>query len=64
MSAESLAMLLRTDEGLQILETVMGDARPAWWRAFKRTVRRAELRRQQTMLAKAIEENEQSELDL
>lgn len=64
MSAESLAALLRSDEGLQILEAIIGDARPVWWRAFKRSIRRSELRRQQTELAKAIEANEQAELDL
>lgn len=63
MSAESLARLLRTDDGFQILEAIIGDAKPVWWRAFKRQVRRAELRRQQAALAKEIEENEQAELD-
>lgn len=64
MSAESLARLLRTDDGFQILEAIIGDAKPVWWRAFKRQVRRAELRRQQAALAKEIEDNEQSEFDL
>ena len=64
MSADSLAALLRSDEGFQILEAIIGDAKPVWWRAFKKSVRRADLRRQQAALAKALEEIEQAELDL
>lgn len=64
LSADDLAALLRSDEGFQILEAIIGDAKPVWWRAFKRAVRRAELRRQQAALAKAIEDNEQGEMDV
>lgn len=64
LSADHLVALLRSDEGLQILEGVMGNARPMWWRGFKRGVRRAELRRQQKALQEAIEENEQGDLGL
>lgn len=64
LSADDLAALLRTDEGFQILEAIIGEAKPVWWQSFKRGVRRSELRRQQAALAKAIEENEQGELSL
>lgn len=64
ISANDLASLIRTDAGFTILENIMGDERPVWWRDFKRSVKRAELRRQQKLLAKALEENEQAELDL
>lgn len=64
MSAESLALLLRTDEGFQILEAIIGDAKPVWWMAFKRGVKRAELRRQQKLIQKALDEDEQGELGI
>lgn len=64
LSADDLAALLRSDEGFEYLNAIMGDAKPVWWRSFRRGVRRAELRRQQIALQKAIEENEQAELDL
>lgn len=64
LGADHLAALLRSDEGFQVLDAIIGDARPVWWRSFRRSVRRAELRRQQAILAKAIEENEQGELDI
>lgn len=44
ISAEALAALLRSEDGLEFLEAVMGDARPYWWKAFKRKQRRAALR--------------------
>ena len=34
MSADALAELLRSDAGLQMLEAIVGDARPSWWPAF------------------------------
>lgn len=64
LGADHLAALLRSDEGFQILEAVIGEARPVWWRSFKRSVRRAELRRQQAEILKAIEANEQGELGI
>ncbi len=64
LGADDLAALLRSDEGFHVLEAIIGDARPAWWAAFRRNVRRAELRRQQAELARQIEQNEQAELDL
>jgi hypothetical protein len=47
VSADALAALLRSEEGFEILEALLGDARPAWWRSFKRHVEIAELRRRQ-----------------
>lgn len=64
ISAADLANLLRSEAGFQVLENIMGDARPTWWAGFKRGVKRSELRRRQAQIAKEIEENEQSELDL
>jgi hypothetical protein len=64
LSADDLVLLLRTNEGLQILEAVMGDVKPMWWRDFKRSVKRAELRRQQREILKALDEDEQGELGI
>jgi hypothetical protein len=64
LDAGDLANLLRSDAGFQILESLMGDAKPQWWAGFKRGVKRAELRRRQAQLAKEIEDNEQAELDV
>jgi hypothetical protein len=44
LSADHLAALLRSDDGLKFLEAVMGDARPAWWSRFKRQTDLANLR--------------------
>jgi hypothetical protein len=44
MTSEALAALLRSEEGLNFLEAIMGNARPLWWKAFKRRLRRAKLR--------------------
>lgn len=56
--ADALAALLRTDAGLSILEQIMGDARPVWWRRIKRASRMAELRRAQAEQQKMIEQIE------
>lgn len=60
-SADALAALLRTEDGLQILEAVMGDARPAWWRKIKRASQLATLR---SSIAKQEQAIRQLELDL
>jgi hypothetical protein len=64
IATDDLANLLRSDAGFAILENIMGDAKPIWWRDFKRGIRRAELRRQQKALQEAIEENEQGDFGL
>jgi len=64
LSADDLVLLLRTDQGITILEGVMGDAKPVWWRDFKRSVKRAELRRQQKAIQQALDEDEQGELGI
>ena len=60
-SADALAALLRTEDGLQILEAVMSDARPAWWRKIKRASQLATLR---SSIAKQEQAIRQLELDL
>jgi hypothetical protein len=55
LSVDDLAALLRSDEGLQILEALMGDKRPAWWRGFRRQVEIAELRRRTEQSRRRLE---------
>lgn len=61
ISADALAGLLRTDDGLDVLEAVMGDARPAWWRKVQRASKLANLR---NSIAKQEQALRQLELDL
>jgi hypothetical protein len=55
LSADALAMLLRSEEGLQILEAAMGDACPSWWIDLKRQVRIADLQRRQRQLRQELD---------
>jgi hypothetical protein len=64
LSANDLVALLRSDEGLHILDGIMGDSKPVWWAGFKRGVKRAELRRQQKLIQKALDEDEQGEMGI
>ncbi len=43
LSGEALAELLRSDAGFDVLEKLMGDARPSWWPVFQRAVKVAAL---------------------
>jgi hypothetical protein len=56
LSAEHLAELLRSDAGLEVLEALMGEARPAWWSAFRRQAKRAVIRRQLKELQNRLDE--------
>ncbi|HZH50289.1 MAG TPA: hypothetical protein VEZ16_00255 [Microvirga sp.] len=56
MSADALAELLRSDAGRDILEALMGNARPSWWPAFRRDLAIADLERRQDETARALEE--------
>lgn len=64
LGTDDLANLLRSDAGFAILENIIGDAKPVWWRDFKRSVKRAEVRREQKRLQAEIDSIEQSELDI
>lgn len=45
-SADALANLLRSDYGLEFLEAIIGDAKPVWWKQFRRQVRAGNLKRE------------------
>lgn len=59
LSADALAALLRSDVGLDILGHIMGNARPAWWAAFKRRVRVEQLSERQAALRRDLDQLEQ-----
>ena len=40
LSAPALVALLQSEEGLPVLEALMGDARPAWWRRLRAAIAR------------------------
>lgn len=55
LSADALAALLRSDVGYEILEGLIGEAKPDWWRTFKRTVELSKLRALQEEQRRVIE---------
>lgn len=61
LSADALANLLRDDAGFAVLEEIMGDECPVWWKRFRRVQGIAALRRDQEAQRKRLE---QLELDL
>lgn len=61
MSADALVSLLRSEEGLDILEAIIGEARPTWWKNFARTIELSRLRKAQDDHRRRLE---RLELDL
>jgi hypothetical protein len=61
MSADALAELIRSDAGLEIIAAIIGDARPAWWKHFARTIELSRLRKAQDESRRRLE---RLELDL
>jgi hypothetical protein len=53
-TVEELQALLRSEEGLDFLVAVMGDAQPAWWRWMTRVMTLAAVRRRQAEDAQEI----------
>lgn len=58
LSADDLAALLRSDDGMKFLEAIMGDAKPVWWRRVKKSSQRAALRKAQHELQAQIDQME------
>ena len=63
LSIEALSALLKTDDGYEFLEVLMGDAKPVWWRRFKRQVALAEVRRLQDAAQRRLEALEREEIE-
>jgi hypothetical protein len=53
--APMLEALLRSDVGREMLIAVMGDARPPWWKGYRRHLTISELRRAQADHQRRIE---------
>lgn len=58
LSAGDLAALLRTEAGFAILENIMGEARPTWWKRFRQSVERALIRADLKAAQKRLEQCE------
>ena len=54
LSADHLAALLRTEAGFAVLTELMGDARPTWWKRFKKSVALSMLRAEQAAQQKRL----------
>lgn len=63
MSADALASLLRSDAGLDVLEAIIGDAKPKWWKQFALTIEISKARKQQEQTRARLERMER-EFDL
>lgn len=63
-SLEELATLLRTDMGEAILDDLMGDARPRWYRVYLLMKKTADVRRQRELLANELQEAIDADTDL
>ena len=56
MSADALAELLRSDAGLQMLEAIVGNAKPSWWPAFAADTKAHAIEQRLTALRLEIDE--------
>ncbi|QPF86998.1 hypothetical protein IC762_12160 [Bradyrhizobium genosp. L] len=63
MSGEALAALLRSDAGLEVLEAIIGQAKPRWWKQFARTIEISRVRKAQDEARLRLERLER-ELDV
>jgi hypothetical protein len=58
LSAADLAGLLRTEAGFAVLESIMGGAKPVWWKRFRRSVATSTLRAEQAAHRRRLEQLE------
>jgi hypothetical protein len=59
MSADALANLLRSDAGFEILERIMGTAKPVWWRQFRTAKAIGAARQEQAELKRRAAEQDE-----
>lgn len=59
MSADALANLLRSDVGFEILERIMGNARPVWWKQFRAAKAIGAARQEQAELKRRTAEQDE-----
>lgn len=63
LSADELGVLLRSERGFEILEAVMGDAKPAWWRIVVPLKDAADARQVQIAARRRLKKTIESALD-
>jgi hypothetical protein len=51
---EELQLMLQSEDGLSILETLMADAEPAWWQWLRKTMKLADARRKQAEIQQEV----------
>lgn len=54
LSSDALANLIRSEEGFKVLETIMGDAQPKWWRICVAMMGFAEAREMQLRTSRNV----------
>lgn len=59
MSADALAAILRSEEGLAFLDALMADAPPTWWQDFRAAVERERIQRQLSELRRQLKARDQ-----
>jgi hypothetical protein len=63
-TVEELALMLRSERGIDYLVAIMGDAEPAWWSRFKKHVAVAEAARMQRAARRKLQEAIDADADL
>jgi len=63
LSVEELGKLIRDERGFEILQAVMGDARPKWWRLMLPLMDAAEAREMQMAARRRLKQTIESALD-
>lgn len=63
-SDEDIALMLRSERGIDYLVAIMGDAEPAWWQRFKKHVAVAEAARMQRAARRKLQEAIDADADL
>lgn len=63
-TVDELAVMLRSERGIDYLVAIMGDAEPAWWSRFKKHVAVAEAARMQRAARRKLQEAIDADADL
>lgn len=63
LSVEELGKLIRDEQGFEILQAVMGDARPKWWRLMLPLMDAAQAREMQIAARRRLKQTIESALD-
>lgn len=63
LTAEELGVLIRSEQGFQILEAIMGNAKPAWWRIVVPLKDAADARQVQLAARRRLKQTIESALD-